>query len=48
MKPPKRYISLSPAEYRLLMYTLVCFRNKLLVQGRYADTVDEVILKYFS
>ena len=48
MKPPKRYISLSPAEYHLLMYALVCFRNKLLVQARYTDAVDRVIIKYFS
>lgn len=48
MKSPKRYLSLSPAEYRLLMYALVCFRNKLMAQGRFTDAVDEVIIKHCS
>lgn len=48
MKASKRYLSLSPAEYRLLQYALVCFRNKLLAQGRCAGAVDEVIIKHFS
>lgn len=47
MRVPKVSLSLSPAEYRLLLYAMVRFRNKLLAQGRYTDAVDEVIIHHF-
>ena len=43
MKKTKIY--LSEAEWRLLIYCLNDFRNKLLEEGRYTDIVDEVMLK---
>lgn len=46
MKQPKLCLSLTPSEYRLLLYALVRFRNKLLAEGKYTDAVDEVIIKY--
>ena len=43
MKKTKIY--LTEAEWRLLIYCLNDFRNKLLQEGRYTDIVDEVMLK---
>ena len=45
MKEQKRVLTMSAYEYRLAMYGLIHFRNQLLVQGRYTDAVDELILK---
>ncbi len=45
MKQPKRILALSIAEYRLALLGLLHFRNKLLQQGRYADPVNELVMK---
>ena len=45
MKQPKRILALSTIEYRLALYGLLHFRNKLLQQGRYADPVNELLMK---
>jgi len=45
MRPPKRIVVLNSAEYRLMLYGLVQFRNKLIQQGRYIDAVDELLIK---
>jgi len=45
MRPPKRIVVLNSAEYRLMLYGLVQFRNKLIQQGRYTDAVDELLIK---
>ena len=45
MKQPKRILALSTAEYRLALYGMLHFRNKLLQQGRYADPVNELFMK---
>ena len=45
MKQPKRILSLSASEYRLMLYGLLHFRNKLIQQGRYTDAVDELLIK---
>jgi len=45
MKQLKRILALSTAEYRLTLYGLLHFRNKLLQQGRYADPVNELLMK---
>jgi len=45
MSPPKRIVVLNSAEYRLMLYGLVQFRNKLIQQGRYTDAVDELLIK---
>ena len=45
MKPPKRIVVLSSAEYSLAFDGMLRFRNKLIQQGRYADAVDELLIK---
>ena len=45
MKNEKRYLYLSDEEWRVLLLALNKMRSKLIVQGRYTDAVDEIILK---
>ena len=45
MRQPKRVLVLSSSEYRQLLYGLIHFRNTLIHQGRYTDTVDELLIK---
>ena len=45
MKQAKRILSLSSEEYRLTLYGLLCFRNKLIEQGRYPDAINELLVK---
>lgn len=45
MKLPNRILVVSPNEYRLMIYGLIQWRNKLLTQGRYTDAVDELLIK---
>ena len=45
MRPPKRIVVLSSAEYRLMIVGLLQFRNKLIRQSRYTDAVDELLNK---
>lgn len=41
----KRYFYLSSGEARLVLKSLIRFKNKLQQQGRFTDCVDELILK---
>ena len=43
MRPPKRIVVLSSAEYQLAFVGLLQFRNKPIRQGRYTDAVDELL-----
>lgn len=45
MKIPNRVLELSTDEYRLMIYGLIQWRNKLLAQGRYPNAVDELLIK---
>ena len=45
MREPKRILTLTQAEYRLIIYGLVQWRNDLLEQGRYTDAIDEFLVK---
>jgi len=45
MKQPKRILVLSSSEYRLMLHGLLHFRNKLIVQGRYPDAINELLVK---
>ena len=45
MKAPKRVLTLTTAEHRLMIRGLLPFRNTLLAQGRYTDAVDELLIK---
>lgn len=44
MKQQKRVLVLNSAEYRLMLYGLIQFRNKLIQQGRCTDAVDELLI----
>lgn len=44
----KRYLYLSEAEYSILVKSLVHLKNKLIQQNRFADCVDELLLKIVS
>ena len=41
----KYYLALSIEEWRLMLVALNTFRNRLISEGRYTDTVDEVLIK---
>ena len=41
----KRYLCLSEAEFRILIESLIHLKNKLTLQGRFTDCVDELLLK---
>ena len=45
IKNKKRYLYLNYEETRLVLQSLIHFKNKLQQQGRYTDCVDELILK---
>lgn len=45
MRHPKRILVLSSSEYRQMLYGMIHFHNKLIQQGRYTDTVDELLIK---
>ena len=45
MKIPNRVLELSTDEYRLMIYGLIQWRNKLLAQERYPNAVDELLIK---
>lgn len=44
----KYYLSLSVMDYRLLLLCLVRLKNRLIHEGRFSDSVDELILKILS
>lgn len=45
MKMPKRILVLSQSEYRVVLHSLLHFRNKLIEQGRYPDAINELLVK---
>ena len=45
MKEAKRIVTLEADEYRILLHSLIHFRNALIAEGRYTDAVDELLLK---
>ena len=45
MKDKKYYINLTGQERSQIIHSLIDKKNALMVQGRYTDAVDEVILK---
>ena len=45
MRQQKYFLILSPSEYRLTLYGLLHFRNKLIDQHRYPDAVNELLTK---
>lgn len=45
MRKRKYYLYLTAEERRYIFNALLAFRNKLIAQGRYADAVDEIMVK---
>ena len=45
MRKTKYNLALSGSEYRLMLYGLLHFRNKLIRQGRYPDPANELLIK---
>ena len=45
MKKQRYYLSLNSEETRLVLRSLIRMKNRLAVQGRYTDCVDELIAK---
>ena len=43
MENKKRYLYLNDEETRLVVQSLIRFKNKLQQRGRYTDCVDELI-----
>ena len=48
MKAKKYYLYLNEKELRIIIRSLVEFRNSLIREGRYTDGVDELILKFHN
>ena len=46
MRKRKYYLRLTNTEHHLVIQCLINYRNKLISQGRYTDSVDELIIKY--
>lgn len=45
MREAKRIVTLEPDEYRILLRSLIHFRNALIAEGKYTDAVNELLLK---
>lgn len=41
----KYYLALTTVEWRLMVETLNNLRNRLILENRYTDAVDEVLIK---
>ena len=48
MRETKYHIYLTDDEQSRVMQSLINLKNNLIVQGRYTDAVDEVLLKVLS
>lgn len=48
MLQKKYYLNLTNKDYRVILLSLVRFRNRLIQEGRFTDSVDELILKVSS
>lgn len=48
MKKQKYYLPITDGEVRIILLSLIHFKNKLQQEGRYTDCVDELIVKISS
>ena len=48
MRKQKHYIYLNKQETRVLLKSLIRFKNILAQQGRYTDVIDELIMRVVS
>ena len=46
MKKRKYHLYLSKAEYCLMIQCLLNLRNNLILQGKYTDGVDDILIKF--
>ena len=45
MKQEKRYLYLTPNEFKIVIYSLTWLRNAKIQRGEYTDWVDELLIK---
>ena len=45
MRNPKYHLYLRHDERRTVINSLICLKNDLISQGKYADAIDELIVK---
>lgn len=45
MRNPKYHLYLAHNERRTVINSLICLKNDLISQGRYTDSIDELIVK---
>lgn len=45
MKNPKYLLYLTQRERKMLINSLIDLKNNLLLQGRYTDSIDELLIK---
>ena len=45
MRNPKYHIYLTPDERRTVINSLIDLRNNLILQGKYTDVIDELLIK---
>ena len=45
MRSPKYHLYLTHDERRIIINSLICLKNDLISQGKYADAVDDLIVK---
>ena len=48
MKKQKRTLCLGAEEHRIVLNSLIRFKNKLIKQGKYTDNVDETIVAHIE
>ena len=48
MKEQKYHLYLSKDEYSEVLQSLIRLKNSLIAQGRYTDTVDDILCKVLS
>ena len=48
MRKHKHYVYLNEQEIRVLLKSLIRFKNNLTQQGRYSDIIDELIMKVIA
>lgn len=47
-KSKKRYLYLNYEETRVVLQSLIRFKNALIQEGRYTDCIDELIVKIMA
>lgn len=45
MRNPKYHIYLTPDEWHTVINSLIDLRNDLILQGKYTDIIDELLIK---